>query len=58
LEYAIGSAFEIETQLIAIERLHLIPKEKLQTVFEMLSEEQKMINGFITTVKNRNPKRR
>lgn len=58
LEYAIGSAFEIETQLIVVERLNLVSKEKMQNLMQMLMEEQKMLNGFISSVKERNKKQR
>jgi len=54
LEYAIGSAFEIETQLIAVERLGLISKEKLEHINEMVNEEEKMLNGLISSIKGRN----
>lgn len=54
LEYAIGSAFEIETQIIVIERLHLVPTEKLQNLIQMINEEQKMLNGLISTIKVKN----
>ncbi len=54
LEYAIGSAFEIETQLIAVERLHLVSKEKLGHINEMINEEEKMLNGLISSLKGRN----
>lgn len=53
LEYAIGSAFEVETQLIAVERLQLIDSKRIQPVLQIISEEQKMLNSFITSVKNR-----
>jgi four helix bundle protein len=53
LEYSIGSAFEIETQLIAIAKLKLLTKEQLQPTFDLVSEEQKMINSFIFSVKRR-----
>ena len=47
LEYAIGSAFEIETQLIAVERLHLVPKEKLELINKMVNEDK-----MADTIKN------
>ncbi|MBI2428542.1 MAG: four helix bundle protein [Ignavibacteriales bacterium] len=53
LEFAIGSSFEIETQLTAVERLNLIGGIKIQPVLQMISEEQKMLNSFISSVKRR-----
>lgn len=52
LEIALGSLFELETQLLIIEELKLSnsdPKELLKKI----NEEQKMINSFITAVKTR-----
>lgn len=53
LEYAVGSAFEIETQLVAIQRLGLIPKERLEKLNGMIDEEEKMLNGLISSLKGR-----
>lgn len=51
LEIAIGSLFEIETQLIIIQELCFIPEEKINEVLEMVHTEQKMINNLITKLK-------
>ena len=51
LEIAIGSSFELETQLIIIEELGLIKNELLVPVFELLSKEQKMLNSLINKLK-------
>ena len=51
LEIAIGSLFEIETQLIIIQELYFIPEEKINEVLEMVHTEQKMINNLITKLK-------
>lgn len=51
LEVAIGSAFELETQLIVIEELGLCTADQLNDIKEKLLTEQKMINKFITTLK-------
>lgn len=53
LEYSIGSAFEIETQITAIEKLNLLPKEELHSALNLISEEQKMISSFISSTKKR-----
>lgn len=52
LEIAMGSLFEVETQLIIIDELNLINSEELKNVFVKLEEEGKMINGLINTIKN------
>lgn len=57
LEYSLGSAFEIETQLIAIDRLHLIENNAIKPLLSSIMEEQKMINGFIGSIKKRTSKK-
>lgn len=51
LEIAIGSSFELETQLIIISELKLIENDKLVLVLELLSKEQKMLNSLINKLK-------
>ena len=53
LHIAIGSAFELETQLTLSHQLNLIPKKKVESILRLLSEEQKMINSFISAIKIR-----
>jgi len=57
LHIAIGSAFELETQLTISQQLGLIPKAKVEPILLLLSEEQKMINSFISTIKNKQSQR-
>ncbi len=52
LEIAIGSSFELETQLIIIDELEFVTKEHLNPIFELLNNEQKMINGLISKIKH------
>lgn len=52
LEYAIGSSFEIQTQLIAAVRLCQVTSEETEHVMLLLQEEGKMLNGFIEFLKN------
>jgi four helix bundle protein len=52
LEIAMGSLFEVETQLIIIQELELIKSEELGVIFELIAKEGKMINGLINTIKN------
>jgi four helix bundle protein len=53
LHIAIGSAYERETQLTISQQLDLIPKNKVESILLLLSEEQKMINSFISAIKTR-----
>jgi len=46
LEIALGSAFELETQLLLIQELKLINKSLEQTIIQT-REVQKMLQGFI-----------
>ena len=47
LSVAVGSCYELETQLIIIEELLLISKEHVQSMIEQINKEQKMINNLI-----------
>jgi len=51
LEISLGSSFELETQLLIIEQMNLIDKDKLKHIKNLLNEEQKMINGFVNKLK-------
>ena len=51
LEIAMGSSFELETQLYIVQELQLLKHEALNPVFELLNTEQKMINNLITKIK-------
>jgi len=52
LEIAIGSLFELETQIIIIDELNLIEARELNNLFKLIEEESKMINGLISKIKN------
>ena len=58
LENAIGSAYELETQLAIVENVKLVLKEKVIPILQLLSEEQKMLHSFISQVRNRSLKSR
>src|SRR3989339_986862 len=47
LEIALGSAYELETQLLCIQKLKMIEINQIDNVLIILNEEQKMINSFI-----------
>lgn len=51
LEIAMGSLFEVETQLIIIQELKLLDSKELKVIFELIANEDKMLNGLITTLK-------
>ncbi len=51
LEIALGSAYELETQLIIIEELSLIAKNDVTEMIEKINKEQKMINNLITKLR-------
>lgn len=53
LEISLGSAFELETQLLVIEDLNLVEKEKLQKLLMLIRTEQKKIGSFISSIKKR-----
>ena len=52
LEIAMGSLFEVQTQLIIIQELNFIESEELKSIFQLIETEGKMINGLINTIKN------
>ncbi len=57
LEMAIGSAYELETQLTITKNVGLISKTKVDPILQLLSEEQKMLNSFIASVRERSGKK-
>lgn len=52
LEIAIGSLFEVETQLIISKELGFIKATELETIFGLIQKEGKMINSLINRIKN------
>ncbi len=54
LEIAMGSSFELETQLIIVTELKFIEIEKTKYIFENISKLQKMINSFISKLIEQN----
>ena len=52
LEMALGSAFELETQLICVKNLELLEDNHLSQILKMLEKEQKMINSYIKKIKS------
>ena len=52
LEIAMGSLFEVETQLTICQELGFIETEHLKITFESIEKEAKMINSLINKIKN------
>ncbi len=52
LEMAMGSAFELETQLIILSDLNLADPEDIPPLLSELHEIQRMLNQFITKLKS------
>ena len=50
LEIAVGSAFELETQLHLTRRLRLLSQENVDKILTLLLTEQKMINSLISRI--------
>jgi four helix bundle protein len=51
LEIAMGSLFELETQLIITEELKFIKSSELELTFLLIQKEAKMINSLIQKIK-------
>ena len=51
LEIAIGSAFEVETQLTIAYQRNYLSQDSFQKIISFLQEEEKSINTFIQTLK-------
>lgn len=51
LENAIGSAFEIETQLLIAARVYVDLKENIEKILPVINEVQKMLNSLIEKLK-------
>lgn len=55
LERAVGSAFELETQVLIVEELDILGSGSLQDLKDMIVKEQKKLGSFISSVKGRIP---
>ena len=51
LEMALGSSFELETQVIIIEELSIISTEDTRVILDQLNKEQRMIKNLISKLK-------
>ncbi len=50
LEIAIGSLFELETQVILVQELNLISQYNFTELFEIIKKEEKKLNSLITKI--------
>jgi four helix bundle protein len=50
LEIALGSSFELETQIILAQELSYIDKDQASLLFSKIVELQKMITGYMKTI--------
>ncbi len=53
LKIARGSLMELETQLIIAFELNFIEKDKYDKLIELITEESKMLNAFISSIGKR-----
>ena len=51
LEFALGSSYELETQLVVIDELKLVGDYSVSFIMNQLNGEQKMINSLISKLK-------
>ncbi len=51
MEIALGSAFELETQLLFVERRRWTTVVRLEAALEMVRSEQQMLQGFMAALK-------
>jgi four helix bundle protein len=54
LEIAMGSLFEVETQLTICERLDFLKERNLKDIMLLLNKEAKMINNLISKIRTNN----
>jgi len=51
LEIALGSAFELETQLLAAQRIQYLSEEELKDIFEALNKFQRKTNTLLSRLR-------
>ena len=52
LEIALGSVFELETQLLIAEAANMGKKDMIEVILQAVDEEQKMLMAFIRKLEN------
>ena len=53
VEISLGSAFEVETQLIIADQLKIISEDESRSLINLLHIQQRRMNALITTLKKR-----
>jgi len=48
LQIALGSSFGVETQLLIMQELEMVPKQAVKSIMDILISEQKMISSLIS----------
>jgi len=54
LEIALGSAFELETQILILSDINLLNKDKIEGIIEQIHKLQKQINSLMKKLKANN----
>ena len=54
LDMALGSANEVETQLLITRNLNYLPQDQYITIMEQLISVQKQLTGLISSIRNNN----
>jgi len=52
LEIALGSAFELETQLLIVKNRNMANDKSIEEILQILHQEQRQLNRLITKIKN------
>jgi four helix bundle protein len=55
IEMALGSAFEVETQLLILERVALLALGATESALALIREEQMMLQAFMRRLNTNNP---
>jgi four helix bundle protein len=51
IERSLGSAFELETHMLIVEKLNWLEAKELKAILKLIEEEQKMLSSFIEKLK-------
>jgi four helix bundle protein len=51
LEIALGSTFELESQVVLCEKINLFKRENTESLLQLINEEQRMLTVFIKKLK-------
>jgi four helix bundle protein len=51
MEMALGSAFELETQTLVLQRRKWAPRKEAEQILKAVEEQQRMLQGFMTKLK-------